>query len=301
MSYQRSAKQKVALKERRLQDRELARIERERRAKRAQRRRIGVRAAAVVGVLAVLAGAGLGVRAWIEVGRRGPANMASDGLLVVGDGSTTHAQTSAPLPDNGTPTPSVDLSDAGVTQVVAYLDYSDPQSAAFWAANGAAITQKVTAAQGQLSIEIHPVAPGDDPATPGDATRAANALACVAAQAPDSALAVNDALLAVRQDSAWKGFTDDDLVTLVSDAGVTATGVPGCITGGRYDRWVAQATSRAQAALPFDEPTALTATPLVVVGTQQSPGGGDAAAAFDAFLTKVSGDIEAAAAAASGS
>ena len=295
MSYQRGAKQKIALRERRLQDRELARVERERQVRQEHRRRVALRAAAVVGVLAALAGAGLAVRAWVEAGRRGPANMASDGVLVVGDGTATHAQTSAPLPDDGTPTPSADLSAAGVTQVVAYLDYSDPQSAAFWTANGASITRQVTAARGRLSIEIHPVAPGDDPAAPGDATRAANALACVAAQAPDSALAVNDALVAARQDAAWKGFTDDDLVTLVSDAGVTAKGVPGCITGGRYDRWVAQATSRARAALPYPSPAALTTTPVVVVGTQQYTGAVDDATAFDALLTQVSAAITAAA------
>jgi hypothetical protein len=159
VSYQRSRKQKVGAKARRIEDRELARIERVRRARRARVRSITLRGIAVVAVLAVLAGIGLAVRAVVAANRRGPANMASDGLLVSSsDGLHVTASTSAPLPDNGTPTPSADLKSSGVTQVVAYVDYSDPASAAFWATDGASISQMVTASQGALTLEIHPVA-----------------------------------------------------------------------------------------------------------------------------------------------
>lgn len=159
MSYQRSRKQKISAKERRIQDRELARVERERRKRRAKVRHLGLRVAAVVGILAVLAGAGLGVRAAVAAGRRGPANMPSDGIVLSSDGTTTSAVTGgAPLPDNGTPTPTADLSAQNVTQIVAYVDYADPASAAFWATNGAAIEGWVTASQGQLTLELHPVA-----------------------------------------------------------------------------------------------------------------------------------------------
>ena len=159
MSYQRSRKQKVGAKARRIEDRELARIERVRRARRARVRSFTLRGVAVVAVLAVLAGIGLAVRAVVATNRRGPANMASDGLLVSSaDGLNVTASTSAPLPDNGTPTPSANLLSSGVTQVVAYVDYSDPASAAFWATDGAAISQMVTASQGALTLEIHPVA-----------------------------------------------------------------------------------------------------------------------------------------------
>lgn len=159
MSYQRSRKQKVVAKARRIEDRELARIERIRRARRATVRRVTLRGVAVVAALAVLAGIGLAVRTVVQTNRRGPANMASDGLLVSStDGTTVTASTSAPLPDNGTPTPSANLLSSGVTQVVAYVDYSDPASAAFWATDGTSISQMVTASQGALTLEIHPVA-----------------------------------------------------------------------------------------------------------------------------------------------
>ena len=159
MSYQRSRKQKIGAKARRIQDRELARIERIRRARRARVRRVLLRVCAVVAGLAVVVGLGFAARAGIEANRRGPANMVSDGLLLVSsDGTTTTAQTSAPLPDNGDPTPWPDESSSGVIQIVAYLDYSDPASAAFWNANGAQIESMITSSQGQLTFEVHPVA-----------------------------------------------------------------------------------------------------------------------------------------------
>lgn len=319
MSYQRSAKQKVARKARRIQDRELARIERERRARNARRRTVALRVTAVVVGLAVVAGVGLVVRARIAAGRTGPTNMASDGLLVVGDGQSAHAQTTAALPDDGTPTPSVDLSSSGVTQVVAYVDYADPASAAFWRANGASLEQMVTAAAGQLTLEVHPVAltsgrssftpspttPAATPtatptasATPAPtntqdaghdyAVRAANAFACTAALDPDQALAVNDALFAAQPAFGTAGLSDDELVDLVATAGATAPGTESCVRSHRYERWVGQATDRASLAVPFDGVSALGSTPLVVVAGQEYTGAADDSAAFVQFLLQVS-------------
>jgi hypothetical protein len=159
VSYQRSRKQKVGAKARRIEDRELARTERVRRARRAKVRRVTLRAVAVVAVLGVLTGAGFAANAVVANNRRGPANMASDGLVVSSsDGLNVTATPSAALRDNGTPTPSANLLSSGVTQVVAYVDYSDPASAAFWSTDGAAIAQMVTASKGALTLEIHPVA-----------------------------------------------------------------------------------------------------------------------------------------------
>lgn len=314
MSYQRSAKQKIARKDRREVDRELARIERERRARRARQRRIALRAGVVVGVLAVLAGAGLVVNARIEAGRRGPANMISDGLVLSSDGTTTNALPTDPLPDNGTPTPTVDLSASGFTQAVAYLDYADPASAAFWAANGTLLENWLTSSGGHASLELHPVAlsagresyspapapsssaaPTPNPQDAGHdyAVRAANAFACVAASRPDSALAVNDALFAAQSQFGSAGLSDDELVQLVADAGVT--GVDGCIRGHRYTRWVERASDRAALTVPFDGVDAVSSTPLVVIGGQQYTGAPEDSTSFLGFLLQVSEEISAAA------
>lgn len=333
MSYQRSRKQKISAKERRVQDRELARIERERRRRRARLRHVGVRVAAVVAGLAVLSGAGLGIRAGVAASRRGPANMAADGLLLSSDGTTTTAATADPLPDDGTPTPTADLSAQGVTQMVAYVDYADPASAAFWATNGPTIESWLTAAQGQLTVELHPVAvpstresftpspttpaptPSADPgATPTPtpsaaptpaptpnlqdagydyALRAANAFACVANGDPNQALAVNDALFAAQPTFGTAGLSDDQLVDLVSKAGVTAGGVEKCIRSHHYERWVTQATTRASLAVPFDGVSALTTAPLVVVAGHQYTSAVDDSSAFLQLVMEASSEVAA--------
>lgn len=341
MSYQRSRKQKVGAKARRIQDRELARIERARRVRRAALHRVMLRVVVVVAVLAVLAGAGLVARAVVANNRRGPANMASDGIMISStDGQTMTATTSAPLPDNGTPTPSADLASSGVTQVVAYLDYGDPASAAFWATNGAGITQMLKASQGMFTLEIHPVAipsaresftplPAATPSPAASATasatpsptpsptasptpqnlkdagydyalRAANTFACVANGAPDQALAVNDALFAAQATFGTSGLTDDQLVALVQKAGVTAKGTSQCIRSHHYERWVKQATARATTAVPFSGVPALGTAPLIIVGGHQYTGKVDDATAFTAIVLQAYQAASQAASAASG-
>lgn len=334
MSYQRSRKQKVGAKERRVQDRELARIERARRARRARQRRIALRVGVVVVALAVVAGVGLAVRAGIASSRRGPANMASDGLVLQSDGTTTYATTGAePLPDDGTPVPTTDLSSSGVTQIVAYVDYSDPASAAFWTTNGASIEDWVTQSSGTVTLELHPVAvpsaresftpsPTTPAATPTDtatptptptptssgtptpeatpnledagydyALRAANAMACVVNGDPDQALAVNDALFAAQATFGTAGLSDDELVDLVTNAGVTAAGTEKCIRSHHYERWVTQATDRAATAVPFDGVAALGAAPLVVVAGHQYTGAVDDADAFLSFVLEAYSEV----------
>ncbi len=257
---------------------------------------------------AVLAGAGVGVRAAVAAGRRGPVNMASDGLVLWSDGTTTSAGPTEPLPEDATPTPSVDLASMGVTQTVAYLDYADPASAAFWAANGTALEDWLASSGGYTTLELHPLAltarssdagatsdatPHPDTTDAGleNAARAANAFACVAANDPDLALAVNDALFAA---SGAGGLTDDELVALVRDAGVSTGGWERCIRGGRYADWVARATDRATTAVPFDGVGPVSAAPLVVVGGRQYTGEPGDADAFAAFLAEVTDEISAA-------
>ncbi|OJV60025.1 MAG: hypothetical protein BGO38_00215 [Cellulomonas sp. 73-145] len=156
MSYNRSAKQKVSRKQRRAEDRELARLERERRAARARRRRIGLRVGAVTSVVVVAAGVAVAVQAHARALQVGPVNMMSDGLLITGDGSTLSPATSAPIPAGGTPTPHPVSTGTGALDLVVSLDYGDPRSAAFWAANGSTIEQWVTS--GAATLEIKPVA-----------------------------------------------------------------------------------------------------------------------------------------------
>lgn len=158
MSRQREARQKEAAKERRAENRRLADTMRRRQQRMTVARKVGIWAGAVVGVGAVLGGISWGVWSTIQAGMVGPTNMASDGLLLSSaDGATLTPVLTEPIPAGGTLTASaVTGRAAGQLDVVMYVDYGDPISAAFWNANGEALLNAATG--GYITLEIHPVA-----------------------------------------------------------------------------------------------------------------------------------------------
>lgn len=132
--------------------------------------------------------------------------------------------------------------------------------------------------------------------TTGDySARAAGALACVADTAPDSVLAVHDALLAAQPDLDEDGLADDDLVALVQNAGVTDAAVADCVTNGDFTDWAQAATDRAADSVPYDVGS-VTSSPVVLVGGQQYTGDLGDADALLAFIEQVSTQLAAEAA-----
>jgi len=324
MSHQRSARQKAAAKERRAENRTLAQAERRRRLRNAKLRKGALWTGVVVVVVAIIGGAALGIRAHILAGEVGPTNMGSDGLLLTGDGTTLTPTLTAPIAAGGLPTPSAtDTRSSGVIDFVAYVDYGDPRSAAFWRTAGSLLVQASTS--GYATLEIHPVALSgnrtDDTTAPtasGTASaptatasadpsasptptvtpnplvtsvdyseRAGNAFACVASYAPSSAEAVNEALFAAQPDFGSAGLSDADLVSLVTKAGASGSDVSTCITSHSYVDWVQQATSRAALTTPFDSAGSLRQTPMVVVAGQPYTGPVDDLEAFSTFVSNV--------------
>ncbi|MBU4335255.1 MAG: hypothetical protein KJ548_01660, partial [Actinobacteria bacterium] len=151
MSHQRSARQKAAAKERRAENRTLAEIERRRRRRNAKLRKVALWTGAVIVVVAIVGGSGLAIRARILAGQVGPTNMASDGLLLTGDGSTLTPTTTEPIAAGGTPTPSAtDSRSSGVLDFVVYVDYGDPRSAAFWQTSGSLLIEAATSGYATL-------------------------------------------------------------------------------------------------------------------------------------------------------
>ena len=187
VSYNRSAKQKVSRKQRRAEDRELARLERERRAARARRRRTGLRIGAVAAVVVVVGGVTVAVQAHARALQVGPSNMISDGLLITGDGTNLAAASSAPIPAGGTPTAHPVSTGSGALDLVVSLDYGDPRSAQFWATNGATIEAWVKS--GAASLEIKPLAlsAGRTAYTPTPATSTSAAATPSASPTPTAA------------------------------------------------------------------------------------------------------------------
>jgi hypothetical protein len=332
MSSRPPAQEKLPKKDRKALARELARLERERQAQRRRRnKRLGW-AGAGTAVVAVGVIAALAVQASVRAGQVGPHNMLSDGLVLTGDGSAVAASRTSALDPGESPVATVVDRSSGVLDHVLDLGYRAPEAETFWAANSASIEQWVTA--GYATLEIHPLALLDgatvgtgsgaspsasasaDPSaapsasaaptadgsllgtmqTTGDySARAAGALACVADTAPDSVLAVHDALLAAQPDLDEDGLADDDLVALVQNAGVTDQAVADCVTGGDFTDWAQAATTRAAESVPYDVGS-VTTSPVVLVGGQQYTGDLGDADALLAFIEDVSTQLAAEAA-----
>jgi len=268
-----------------------------------KRRRIRNRLIAVLAIVvaAGLVAGGVGFVFWkrADDALAGPKNMRSDGILLAGKQQKVAAVTTAAIPPHGKPvaTAASVRAPAGVLPLDLYVDYGQADSATFGAKNGALLSQWLAA--GIVTVEIHPVALSS--AHHRYATRAANAIACVAASKPDSTLTVSTALLTAASKKGF-GYPDDGgIAALVTKAGVSSADVRSCITSETYDAWVAAATKRATtAALPNTKAGRLTTAPLVLAnGTRYTGRAGDSTA-FDQFAAAIAEPLEAAAQAASG-
>ncbi|NIJ06155.1 DsbA family protein [Frigoribacterium faeni] len=273
-------------RERREAAREKARVTREAEAKRRRRKKWAVQGGLVVGVLAVLAVVALVVTRSLAPAGPGPLNMASDGVVLSGDGTTISAVTTDAVPADGSPTPSA-AGTAEKPSIVVYLDYMCPYCGQFDTTNAEQLQTWVT--QGAADLEIHPLGFLDNASLGSKySTRSANALACVANYQPDAALDVNTALFAQQPAENTRGLTDAELVTLVEGAGVDDGDVASCIRDGEFTDWVTSATQRAlNDPLPNSDLAAVTATPTVLVNGQQYQGSPTDAAAFAQFVSEV--------------
>ena len=273
-------------KERREAARQKARITREAEAKRRRRNKWLVQGGLVVGVLAVLAIVALVITQSIRPAGPGPANMASDGLVLEGSNGQVTAVPSGALAADASPTPAPSAS-GDVPSIVVYLDYMCPFCGQFDTTNAQQLDEAVSS--GAATLAIHPIGFLDN-ASQGSrySTRAANAFACVANHEPDKALDVNTALFAQQPEENTRGLTNDELVTLVEGAGVTDDQVASCITGGDFEDWVASATERAlNDPIPNSSLDKLASTPLVLVNGQQYQGSLTEANVFAQFVGEV--------------
>jgi protein-disulfide isomerase len=271
----------LSKKDRQALSREIARIQREE------------ESLVTAGVL-VLAGTGWAVYSGIRSTFVGPLNMLSDGILFSGDPTAAASQTETPPAPTANRTAAIqpdaqpvasDLDTSTVLRITEYVDYSSPDVAKFETANGSALQGYVSA--GYASLELHPVALEGAGSSDSYATRAANTIACVANTTPDATLAVHNSLVAAQATLPDGGLSNDDLVALVTKAGVTDPAIASCITGNDFDDWVANATARAQKNIPNSDVTALTTVPLVVMDGTAYTGALDDTEALNTFITDV--------------
>jgi protein-disulfide isomerase len=276
-------------KDRREVARETARIQREEQQKRERRNRWFLRGGIGIGLIAIAAIVAFVVVGSIKPPAPGPQNMASDGILLEGDGSQISAVSTAATQPDADPV-ATDLSERTDTvNIAVYVDYLCPYCNQFETTNADQLNSWLTA--GNITLEVHPVSILDN-ASAGSkySTRAANAASCVANYEPDRFLDVNAALFENQPAEGTTGLSNAELVSLTETAGVTDEAVAECITDQEFSPWVTAATQRAlEGPLPNSSVAKLQGTPTVIVQGEPYAGAFNDAGAFETFVMQQAG------------
>jgi len=226
--------------ERREQAREQARLLREEARKKEKRNRILLQSGIVVGVLAVVAVIALVIVNSVRPAGPGPANMASDGVVIQAGGEVLRTPALEP---GETPAPAPTPTGSEVIQIQVFVDYMCPFCGQFEATNAEYLRSLVES--GAASLEILPIS-FLDRSSMGTAysTRAMNAVGCVADQQPDSVLRFHELLFENQPPEPSEGLTNDQLVEFAREAGAKSASVESCIREQRFKDWTEAATDR---------------------------------------------------------
>jgi protein-disulfide isomerase len=250
---------------RRDEAREAARRKREQQERRDRLIRWGVPIGVTVVVLAIVAVVVIVIvnAAPAPATTAGPRNMASDGILFVGENDAAVPVKTPAVPASGTPTPT-EQEDDGLAHIVEYIDFSCPACQAFDRAYSTYIADLVAA--GEATLEVHPIAILDSRFQGTEySTRVGNVGACVADRAPESFLDVKTALFANQPEEGTPGLSNDQLVVLVHAAGLQNDEVDACIADETFTGWVGVATDRATSNADLAKDDGRFSTPTVVV------------------------------------
>lgn len=240
MSYAASKRGKVQSKEAEAARRAAEEQARKEAAARRRRRRVLVwGGAAVVLVVAATITVVQVQAAQARERLRGPHNMMADGLVMYGDTeNVVGLETRSNGPgEEAAPTGSARI--LGIADLKLFVNYTDPEPAEFWAANGEALSERMV--NGDVTVEIHPI--GDDAAS----IAAAAAFGCVAEYDRDSGLLAHGALLAAQDRivAATAAELPEVLQAALAEGGVDDDAVASCVADERFHPWVEDATQRA--------------------------------------------------------
>lgn len=215
--------------------------------------------------------------------------MANGGITISGAAFTPESTGAAAA--DAVPTPEPTAGDAVRIQI--FEDFGCPYCKDFESANSASIEAMVKA--GTAEVQYFPVAILDRAFTDEYSTRAANAAAAVANWSPDAWFDFHSRLYAAQPTEGGAGLSDDRLIAIAREAGAERmTQIEQAIRESRFDDWVGTRTdefSAKQGALArADIPSAsIGSTPSVLVNGQYYTGAPSDAAAFEAFVTQVTG------------
>lgn len=221
---------------------ELRRAEQVAAVKRSRRRRI-ITAVGVLVIVGLLAAIALAV---VQAARHQRTLPTVTGQVVV--------------PQNLTATGTIPVGEAKAPVTVEiYYDYMCPACGAFEAANAGELDRLLQ--DGVARVELRPIAFLDGQSSGTEySSRAANAVATVAASAPERVWAFHSALYDAQPAEGSNGLSDEQIASIAAEAGVPADVVDG-FTDGTYRTWVASVTRKA-----FDD--GLQGTPTVKIDGQ---------------------------------
>ena len=288
MTYGGSNQPRPTRNERREAAREKARILREEQRKRERRNKFLIQGGIIVVVLAIAALIFTLILQNVRPAGPGPANMASDGIVLTAgdDGGIVAVETPA-VPAGGTPTPTEPDDSGTVANIVVYVDYLCPFCGQFEATNSDSIRTMVE--EGAATLEMHPIAILTNKSNGTQySLRAANAAACVADTSPDSFFDFNALLFQNQPEEGTAGLTNDEIKSLVEQAGASdVSTIEQCIDDKQFNSWVQEATNRALSGpVPNSDLPAITGTPTVLVNGQQFTGNLQDPAEFQSFVVQ---------------
>lgn len=280
--------EKITKKDRQEAAREKARLMREADAKKQKRKKIGIQAAAVTGVLVAAATIVLVILGFTAPKplEMNPANTSGYGYAYTPEGGLVEAASTP-----ATAPPADIASTDGKTNISVYLDYACPHCANFEATNGAYLDSLLKT--GNYNIYYYPVAFLTKYSLNG-----ANAAACIADVAPQAAWSFPSVMfekylssgLSESQYSPKKGEIADIALEVaggLNDA--DAKRLRDCITNGTYDSWVEAGTDAAfKGPLPNTEMVQkVEGTPTITINGEQYTGSLTDQSQFKAFVEAV--------------
>ena len=133
-------------------------------------------------------------------------------------------------------------SDAPVTVSVTE-DFQCPACRQFETTSGPVLIELMNA--GQIIVEDHPVAFLDQASSTKYSSRAANAAACVAEIDRDRWPAWKTAMFDNQPEEGGTGLTDEQIVAIATQVGITSPDLQPCIADQRYTDWVTMITKTA--------------------------------------------------------
>jgi protein-disulfide isomerase len=269
--------------ERRDEARVKAKQQREDQIKKDKRNRWFLQGGIVVAVIAVIAVITLSISSSVRPSGPGPANMASDGI-VLGIGMEAQltdalAEGSAIVPTEATP---------NVIDIRIYQDYLCPFCRDFDTTNSEQIQRLVE--EGAATVEVHPIALLTSRSAGSQySLRATNAAACVANFSPNSFWAFNQELFVQQPAEGTTGLDNDAIKAIIAATGATSTAtINTCIDDKTFEKWAQAATERALTGpLPGSQVASVSGTPTVLVNGIQYTGSLTDPEIFNAFVVQV--------------